>query len=145
MRIRTMPDQAYQTQWFQMTIGRMQKFYKKLPVMQVAFMLFSLLAPFPALAEGITTGEELTLQRAIDIALKNQPSILASRSTVRANEARVGQAKANYYPQLSASGVYIKTSPAASSVRSLDTSKTSKNGAYDQYASSVALNQELVQ
>lgn len=141
MRIRTMPDKASQARWFQLVTGRMQKFYQKLPVMQMAFMLFCLLAPFPALAEGITAGEELTLQRAIDIALKNQPSILASRSTVRANEARVGQAKANYYPQLSASGVYIKTSPAASSVRSLDTSTTSKNGAYDQYASSVALNQ----
>lgn len=141
MRIRTMPDQASQARWFQLVTGRMQKFYQKLPVMQMAFILFCFLAPFPALAEGITAGEELTLRRAIDVAIKNQPSILASQSSVRANEARVGQAKASYYPQLDASGSYSKVSPATSSTST--GTYSGSIGKYDQYTSSVGLNQMI--
>jgi len=79
----------------------------------------------------------LTLQRAIDIALKNQPSILAGQSTVKANEATIGQARANYYPQITASGSYSKTSPATSSTG------ISATGKYDQYSNSVGLSQTI--
>ncbi|MBA4390595.1 MAG: TolC family protein [Syntrophus sp. (in: bacteria)] len=141
MHIRKMPDQASRARWFQSVAGRMWEFYQKLPVMLMASVLFCFLAPFPALAEGITAGEELTLQRAVDIALKNQPSILASQSSIRANEARVGQARASYYPQLDASGSYSKVSPATSST---STGTSSGNiDRYDQYTSSVGLKQMI--
>jgi outer membrane protein len=141
MYIRKMPDQASQVRGLQSVAGRTWKHYKKLPVTLVTCMLFYFLAPFPSLAESITAGEELTLQRAVTIALKNQPSILASLSSIRANEARVGQARANYYPQLDASGSYSKVSPATSST-STGTSAGSA-GKYDQYTSSVGLNQMI--
>ena len=106
------------------------------------FLLLCFLVPciVPA-AENIIAGEELTLQRAVNIALKNQPSILASQSSIRANEARVGQARANYYPQLDASGSYSKISPASSStVTGLTSGGTDK---YDQYASTIGLKQMI--
>ena len=101
------------------------------------FISLCFFLPFSVSGEVITAGETLTLQRAIDIALKNQPSILAGQSTVRANEATIGQARANYYPQLNASGSYSKISPATSSTG------TGTAGKYDQYSSSVGLSQTI--
>jgi outer membrane protein len=92
-----------------------------------------------ARADTISPGESLTLQRAIEIGLKNQPSIIAGASTVRAGEARIGGAKSNYYPQVTGSGGYSKVSPASSSNRS--DSIYSSAGSYDQYTSSVGLSQ----
>lgn len=140
MFIRKMPDQAPQAQWFQSGKEGMGNFLQKLPVTLVTFILFCFLAPFPALAESVIAGEEITLQRAVSIALKNQPSILASQSNIRANEARVGQARANFYPQLDASGSYSKVSPAVSSTSS---GNFGSPGKYDQYTSTVSLNQMI--
>ena len=106
------------------------------------FLLLCFLVPcIVSAAENIIAGEELTLQRAVNIALKNQPSIMASQSSIRANEARVGQARANYYPQLDASGSYSKVSPASSStVTGLTSGGADK---YDQYASTIGLKQMI--
>lgn len=136
-----MPDQASQVRGLQSVAGRTWKHYKKLPVTLVTCMLFCFLVTFPALAENIIAGEELTLQRAVNIGLKNQPSILASQSSIRANEAKIGQARANYYPQLDASGSYSKVSPATSSTSTGISSGSA--GKYDQYTSSVGLNQMI--
>jgi outer membrane protein TolC len=70
-----------------------------------------------ALGQTIAPGEVLTLSRAIDIALKTQPSVQAGMYAVRANVARVGQARSNYYPQFTASGSYSRVSPATSGGR----------------------------
>jgi outer membrane protein TolC len=43
------------------------------------------------------------LNRAIALALKNQPSISAGVASVRSSEARIGQARSNYYPWVTAS------------------------------------------
>lgn len=53
-------------------------------------------------AEGpaIKTGESLDLERCIEIALAQHPSIMSSRYTVRAKESQLGQAKAPYYPKV---------------------------------------------
>src|SRR5512141_1896141 len=98
-------------------------------------LLLLVAAPFPALAENITEGESLTLNKAVELALKNQPSIRAGAASVRASEARIGQARSNYFPQLTASGSYTRSSTASNN------SGFSSNGAIDHYSSTVALNQ----
>ena len=65
----------------------------------MAFLIFSI--PLGANAEEIIKkGESLNLDRCLDIALKMQPSIIAAANSVNASASRVGQAKANYYPQI---------------------------------------------
>ena len=49
---------------------------------------------------AIKTGESLALERCIEIALAQHPSIMSSRYTVRAKESLLGQAKAPYYPKV---------------------------------------------
>lgn len=111
--------------------------------------LLLLLLPLSVWAETIQPGEFLTLDRAIEIALKTQPSIVASQYAVKANEARVGQALSSYYPQLTGSGAYSRVSPASSgrsttvqsTGTSAGTSTASTQGSYDVYTSSVGLSQ----
>ena len=43
--------------------------------------------------------EVLTLSRCIEIALRQQPSMLASTYTVNAIQSRVGEAQSGYFPQ----------------------------------------------
>jgi outer membrane protein len=134
MYLELIQDHVFQIQRPETKAGRVWKFFWRLcPV----FIFLCFFLPFPVSGEVITAGETLTLQRAIDIALKNQPSILAGRSTVRASEATIGQAQANYYPQLTASGSYSKISPATSGTG------TGTAGKYDQYSSSVGLSQTI--
>jgi outer membrane protein len=68
----------------------------------VTIVLFLvLIMPFKAGAEDIIKkGESLNLERCIEIALKKQPSIIAAMSTANANRSRIGEAEANYYPQI---------------------------------------------
>jgi len=56
----------------------------------------------PAAEPLIREGEELTLDRCLEIAVKNQPVIMQYLYTSQANEAQLGQAKSGYYPQLDA-------------------------------------------
>ncbi len=99
-------------------------------------------APVTVRGQSISPGETLTLSRAIETGLRNQPSILAGMSTVRANEAKIGSAKSNYYPQVTASGGYNRISPAGTSGRTgSSTSSSAGSTAYDQYTSSVGLSQ----
>ena len=55
-------------------------------------------------------GTLFTLQQCIDIALQRNPSISAAEYAVNAADARVGQARSGYYPQVSLSGGYSKYS-----------------------------------
>jgi outer membrane protein len=48
----------------------------------------------------IKEGDHLTLEQCIDIAVRNQPSILQYLYTAQASEASLGQARASYYPQV---------------------------------------------
>jgi outer membrane protein len=59
----------------------------------------------------ITGGEVLTISRCLDIALKQNPNILAAMNIVDVNQNRVGEARSAYYPQLSATGSYNKINP----------------------------------
>ena len=106
----------------------------------LSVLLFALFIPCLTFAQPIAEGEQLTLSRAIEIALANQPTIRAGQSQVRVGEARIGQAQANYYPQLTYTADYNRVSPATSSNRVISP-VTGNSGAYDQYISGVALNQ----
>ncbi len=125
------------TQRSEVQRGNRAKFIPQLRRLLAAPILLFLSLPVLVSGQVIGAGEELTLQRTIDIALKNQPSILAGRSTVRANEATIGQAQANYYPQLTASGSYNKVSSATNNT-GIDVP-----GKYDQYTSTVGLSQTI--
>jgi outer membrane protein len=115
----------------------------------MALLLF--IAPLKVGAEEIIKkGESLKLERCIEIALKLQPTIAASAYNVSVNESRVGEAKSNYYPQISWSASYNRLSP--SSTRSTGLSGTSgsssgggsiggTNEPFDSYNSNFGLNQ----
>jgi len=103
-------------------------------------------------AQAISKGEVLTLSRAIEIALKTQPTILAARYSVKASEARVGQALSNYYPQVNGSASYSRIRPAPSTagtpaVPAGGAGVGAQNlapfnvGSYDLYTGSMNLNQ----
>jgi outer membrane protein len=137
MYLELIQDHVFKIQRPEMETGRAWKPFWQMCVFCAVCISLCCFLPLSVSGEVITAGETLTLQRAIDIALKNQPSILAGQSTVRANEATIGQARANYYPQLTASGSYSKNSPATS------VTGTGIAGKYDQYSSSVGLSQTI--
>lgn len=60
----------------------------------------------PAAEPLIREGEELSLERCLEIAIKNQPVIMQYLYTTQANEAQLGQAKAGYYPKLDANSTF---------------------------------------
>lgn len=58
-------------------------------------------------AESLIREEEhLTLERCLDIAVRNQPAILQYYYTAQVSEALLGQARAGYYPQLDVTATY---------------------------------------
>lgn len=102
-------------------------------------ILLLLFIPFRAVAEDIIRkGETLNLQRCIEISLLRQPNIIAAKSTVDASRSRVGQSQANYYPQINLTSGYSRTSPV-----SFDSGVSGSSGLFDQYTSSVSLNQNI--
>jgi outer membrane protein len=60
-------------------------------------------------AVEVRPGEVLNLQKCIDIALRQHPDIWASRYNVQVAESKVGQARAGYYPQITATTGYSNT------------------------------------
>jgi len=106
-------------------------------ILSLVMVLF-IIAPLAAAAEElIKKGETLDLQRCVAIALKRQPNILAAQNTVRVNESRIGQAKANYYPQVNWSTGYSRNYTGSQS------SIYGSNSPYNDYSSSVTLNQNI--
>lgn len=99
-----------------------------------------LLIPLKAGAEDIIKkGETLNLQRCIEISLLRQPNILAAASTVDANRSRVGQAQANYYPQIDLTSGYSRVATAGFS----RTGTSVSSDAFDQYTARAALSQNI--
>ncbi|MBM4141275.1 MAG: TolC family protein [Nitrospira sp.] len=104
-------------------------------------LLFTLIIPFKADADEIIKKDEsLNLERCIEIALKKHPNIIAALSTVNVSQSKIGQAKANYYPQISWSSGYSKLS-SVSSTKSQFSSNT--NHSFDEYSSSATLSQNI--
>ncbi len=81
----------------------------------------------------------LTLNQCIDTALRNNPTIRASRYGVDVSQSRVGEARSNYYPQLSASAAYTRVSPVSG-----PTVTSVSSGDYNQYTGGVSLNQNII-
>lgn len=107
----------------------------------VGFLLsaFLVILFVPATAdpeESIRPGETMDLKRCIAIALERHPSILGAAGGLKASESRVGQARAGYYPQVSASAEYDRSSVGGTSSRAAGT-------IYDNYATGVSVSQTL--
>lgn len=97
----------------------------------------------------------LTISEAIDLALKNQPAIEAQHGQVLSAEARLGQARGNYYPHISVATSYARIWPVSALTSSstslsglppgtsIPTSTTANAKSYEQYAVSGSLNQLL--
>ncbi|MFA5393386.1 MAG: TolC family protein [Candidatus Ratteibacteria bacterium] len=76
---------------------------------KTALFVFAALLLFQTkiiLAGPIQTGDRLTLEKCLDIARTMNPQILTAEQAVNASQSRIGQAKANYYPQLNVSSGY---------------------------------------
>jgi len=99
-------------------------------------------------AEIINKDESLNLDRCVEIALKMHPNIIAARNTINANESRVGQAKANYFPQINWSSSYSRVSPVSSqsgssSLSSVTGGSFSSSDSFNQYSTGFSLNQTI--
>lgn len=107
-------------------------------------LFFILISPFNGGAEEIIKkGETLNLGRCIEIALKMQPTIIAARNTVNVNESRVGQAKANYYPQIDWSSSYSRIKSASPSSGSSSGSFGRADESFNQYSTGFSLIQTI--
>jgi outer membrane protein TolC len=91
---------------------------------------------------AIIKGQTLTVEQCVEIALRNNPNMIAAANTVDVNKSRVGQARAGYYPQVSASAGYSKSSPIPGTAT--DTTVSLLGRRYDQYTGSVTLNQNFL-
>ncbi len=92
-------------------------------------------------AEGlIAKGQTLTINRCVDIALRRNPNILAATNTVDVFQSRVGESRAFYYPQVSASAGYTRTDLTSNPTGTFARTSVRNDG----YSASVTLNQSLL-
>ncbi|MBI3581337.1 MAG: TolC family protein [Nitrospinae bacterium] len=80
----------------------------------------------------IRSGERLSVQNCVEIALERQPAMLSAAYAKTAAESRVGEARAIYYPQLNLFSTYSQSQPVLDSLRI---------PAYQQYSVGAALSQ----
>src|SRR5581483_6667695 len=76
------------------------------PVYKISFSTLFFLLLFSRLLFAEPPSDRLTLDQAIALALRSHPSLAAARGTARAQEARLGQAKADFYPHLDLTASY---------------------------------------
>ncbi len=94
----------------------------------------------------IKKGETLTLDRCIEIALKNQPNVIAAANNVVAGRSRVGQAQSNYYPQINLSSGYSRIAPVTggrAAFTGVPTSFGTGPSSFDQFDASAKLSQNI--
>lgn len=106
-------------------------------LMSLFFILFLTIPSAAKAEEPVRKGETLDLKRCIAIALQRQPNILAAQNTVKVNESRIGQAKANYFPHVNLSTGYSRNYTDASA------SAYGSKSPYNNYSSSVTLSQNI--
>jgi len=88
--------------------------------------------------------EVLTLDKAVELALSNHPSLRVASGTQAINEALVGQAQAGFYPQVSAQSGYQRTT--ANPTRNFTGSplpRSTRGDTFGYYQNNVTLNQLL--
>jgi TolC family type I secretion outer membrane protein len=114
---------------------------------RLSFYLAVLIIVFPVVVsaeEIIQKGEVLTLQRCVEIALRNHPVILAAQGNLDIYYARKGQAEAGYYPQVDAALGYRKYQPTTNiSGTGGVLGTTSTNRTFWQYAADVTASQMI--
>ena len=102
----------------------------------ILIIIFIFLLPLVAKAiEPAVENTTYNLEQCISIALEKHPSLKASAGAIKVNESRVGQAQANYYPQLNLSTSYQRIGPTSPPGTTLDS--------YDQYSTGVNLGMTL--
>jgi outer membrane protein len=102
----------------------------------IPVIIFIFLFPMSAVAAEPAAGAAAyNLEQCISIALEKHPSLKASAGSIKANESKVGQAKANYYPQLNLSTSYQRIGPTSPAGTTLDS--------YDQYSTDVNVGMTL--
>lgn len=88
--------------------------------------------------------EVLTLEKAVDLAVSNHPSLRVASGTQAVNEALVGQAQSGLYPQVQARSAYQQaTANNATSFGGGPTTRNTRGDNFGTYLNSVALNQLL--
>src|SRR5207302_2176773 len=88
--------------------------------------------------------EVLTLEKAMELALSNHPSLRVASGTQAINEALVGQAQSGFYPQVSAQSGYQRTT--ANPTRNFTGSplpRATRGDTFGYYQNNVTLNQLL--
>jgi len=115
-------------------------------IISVALFL-SCLIPVNGRAEGIIQkGDVLNIERCIEIALRQQPNIIAAASMVNVNESKIGEAKSNYYPQINGTVGYTRTLPIGLIISTSSSSSQlvgSSGVAIDQYMAGLTLSQNI--
>src|SRR2546422_1600847 len=88
--------------------------------------------------------EVLTLDKAVELALSNHPSLRVASGTQAINEALVGQAQAGFYPQVQGSlGKTLRTTNSTSQFSGAGVSRSTSGNTTGFYQSNVTLNQLL--
>ena len=88
--------------------------------------------------------EILTLEKALDIALANHPSLRVASGTQAVNQAKVGQAQSGFYPQVQARGAYQQATTNLSTAFGGGPVTRSVSGMnFGTYLSNVTLNQTI--
>jgi outer membrane protein TolC len=86
--------------------------------------------------------EVLTLERALDLALANHPSLRVASGTQAVNQAKVGQAQSGYYPQIQARSAYQRaTANLGFAFGGLPTRRRVSHESFGIYFNSVTLDQ----
>jgi len=75
--------------------------------MRLIIAFFVLIMPLQVYAEELVNKDDsLTLERCIEIALKKHPSVVAAKHSIDVNQNKIGEARSNYYPQMSSISGY---------------------------------------
>jgi len=109
----------------------MQKKIRVFSMMTAAFLLFGTATAAAESGQSVP----YTLEQCIAVALEKNPGIRASAAGMKASESRIGQTKAQYYPQINLSTGYQRVGPYAPAGTSSDS--------YDQYSASISLGATL--
>ena len=119
------------------------------------FLLCGLYATAVCGAQATEAQKVLTLKEAIELALKNQPTMEAQYGQVLSGEAKTGQAVGGYYPHLNLGSAYTRIWPVGARTSSttslaglppgsyIPTGTTAAAQTYEQYAATANLSQLL--
>jgi outer membrane protein len=102
-------------------------------------LMFSIMPLKAGAEELIRKGETLDIKRCIEIAIERQPNILAAIYNIKAGESRIGQARANYFPQVNWNSAYSRNNQP---VTTLNTSLVPLLP-YNDYSSFLSLTQNI--